>query len=447
MPSTPLTSSRTPVASRVTPASYAPPDPVGSSPRTVALASLIGTTVEWFDFALYGMASALVFNKLYFPTFDPRVGTLAAFGTFAVGFIARPVGAMVIGHFGDRVGRKAMLVFTLMTMGVSTFCIGLLPTYTMIGWWGALGLVVLRFAQGFGVGGEWGGAALMIVEHVPSAKRGFWGSWAEGGSPAGLALATAVFTQFARMPEAQFLAWGWRVPFLSSFVLVAVGLLIRLRIAESPVFARIKASREEARVPLLELLRTQPRTVLLVAGTRVGPNTVFYIYSVFMLVYGTRVVGLARHTVLDGVMLGAGFMLAAVPAFGALSDRVGRRPVFLAGACMTALFAYPLFVLFDTGSSVLATVSLACAFVIHAAMMGTMVAFYSELFGARVRYTGASLGTQIAAMLGGGISPFVATSLLPYGRGAIAAYMIAAASVTIVSLLVVKETRGRSLDG
>jgi MFS family permease len=413
----------------------------------VALASFVGTTIEWFDFALYGMASALVFNKLYFPTFDPRVGTLAAFGTFAVGFIARPVGAVIIGHFGDRVGRKAMLVFTLVTMGVATFCIGLLPTYATIGLWGAVGLIVLRFAQGFGVGGEWGGAALMIVERVQSAKRGFWGSWAEAGAPAGLALATAVFSRFARMPESQFLAWGWRVPFLSSLLLVAVGLLIRLRVSESPVFVRIKASRDEARVPILELLRTQPRTVLLVAGMRLGANTTFYMYSVFMLLYGTRVVGFARQTVLDAVTLGATAMLAAVPLFGALSDRVGRRPVFLGGACLLALFAYPLFVLFDTGSSLLATVSLLCAFVINAAMTGTMAAFYSELFSARVRYTGATLGTQIAAMFGGGIAPSVATSLLPYGRGAIAAYMIAAASVTIVSLLVVKETRGRSLDG
>ena len=227
--------------------------------RMVAVASLIGTTIEWYDFFLYGTAAALVFNRLYFPTFDPLAGTLAAFGTYTVGFVARPIGGIVIGHYGDRIGRKSMLILTLVIMGVATFGIGLLPTYAQIGPWAPVGLVVLRLAQGFGVGGEWGGAVLMAVEHAPADKRGFYGSWPQIGVPAGLLLSTAVFAQFARLPEDQFLSWGWRVPFLVSILLVGVGLVIRLKILETPAFARIKADGTEARRPIVEVLRNHRR--------------------------------------------------------------------------------------------------------------------------------------------------------------------------------------------
>src|SRR5262245_3656523 len=337
--------------------------------RTVALASLVGTTVEWYDFFLYGTAAALVFNRLYFPTFDPLAGTLAAFATYGVGFAARPIGGIVIGHYGDTIGRKSMLVLTLVIMGVATFAIGLLPTYAQIGPWAAVGLVLLRIAQGFGVGGEWGGAVLMAVEHAPPKARGFYGSWPQIGVPAGLLLSTVVFTVFARLPEAAFLSWGWRVPFLLSIVLVGIGLVIRLRIMETPAFVRVKEARAESRQPVIEVLQTHPRQVLLAIGARLAENGGFYLYTVFLLVYGTQKVGIDRQTVLTGILIAAACLLVAVPVCGWLSDRLGRRPVYLFGACATALFAYPLFWLFDTGSAPLVWLALIVALVCgHAPM-------------------------------------------------------------------------------
>jgi MHS family shikimate/dehydroshikimate transporter-like MFS transporter len=414
--------------------------------RTVALASLIGTTIEWYDFFLYGTAAALVFNRLYFPTFDPLAGTLAAFGTYAVGFVARPIGGVVIGHYGDRIGRKSMLILTLIIMGVATFGIGLLPTYAQIGPWAPVALVVLRLAQGFGVGGEWGGAVLMAVEHAPPGARGFYGSWPQIGVPAGLLLSTAVFARFARLPEEQFLSWGWRVPFLLSILLVGVGLIIRVRVLETPAFTRVKAARTEARRPIVEVLRTHPKEVLLAMGLRFAENGAFYIYTVFVLVYGTQKAGIHRQTVLNGILIAAACALVAIPVCGALSDRVGRRPVYLFGACVTGLFAYPLFWLLDTGSTPLVWLALVVALVFaHSPMYGPQAAFLCELFGTRVRYSGASLGSQLASVIAGGLSPFIATALLPYGRGALASYIIAMAVVTIVAVLVATETRHQTI--
>jgi MHS family shikimate/dehydroshikimate transporter-like MFS transporter len=417
-----------------------------NSIRIVALASLIGTTIEWYDFFLYGTAAALVFNRLYFPTFDPLTGTLAAFGTYAVGFVARPIGGIIIGHYGDRIGRKSMLILTLIIMGVATFGIGLLPTYAQIGPWAAVALVVLRLAQGFGVGGEWGGAVLMAVEHAPPGQRGFYGSWPQIGVPAGLLLSTAVFALFARLPEEQFLTWGWRVPFLLSILLVGVGLIIRVRILETPAFARVKEAGTEARRPIVELLRTHRKEVLLAMGARFAENGAFYIYTVFVLVYGTQKVGIDRQTVLNGILIAAACALVAIPLWGALSDRLGRRPVYLFGACVTALFAYPLFWLLDTGSTPLVWLALVVALVFaHAPMYGPQAAFLSELFGTRVRYSGASLGSQLSSVVAGGLSPFIATALLPYGRGALASYLIAMALVTIVAVLIASETRHQTI--
>jgi len=412
----------------------------------VAFASLIGTTIEWYDFYLYGTAAALVFNRLYFPTFDPFVGTLAAFATYSFGFAARPIGGIVIGHFGDRVGRKSMLVLTLTITGLATFGIGLLPTYEQIGPWAAVLLVLLRLAQGFGVGGEWGGAVLMAVEHAPAHKRGFYGSWPQVGVPAGLVLATAAFTIAVRLPDDQFLAWGWRVPFLLSLLLVVVGLVIRLRIVESPAFARVKDAGAESRRPIVEVLETHWREVLLAIGVRMAENGGFYIYTVFVLVYGTQVVGLGRQTMLNGVLIGAAFLLPALLVCGSLSDRFGRRPVYLFGACFTALFAYPLFLLLDTGSAALVSAALVAALVFgQAPMYGPQAAFLSELFGTRVRYSGASLGSQVSSVIAGGLSPFIATALLPFGKTALAAYLIGMALVTIVAVLLASETRHRTL--
>jgi MFS transporter, MHS family, shikimate and dehydroshikimate transport protein len=419
----------------------------GSSIRLVAVASMIGTTIEWYDFFLYGTAAALIFNRLFFPTFDPLVGTLASFGTYTVGFVARPIGGIVIGHYGDRIGRKSMLVLTLLIMGVATFGIGLLPTYAQVGPWAAVLLVVLRLAQGFAVGGEWGGAVLMAVEHAPAGRRGFYGSWPQLGVPAGLLLSTAVFAQFARLPEDQFLSWGWRVPFLLSLLLVGVGLIIRLQIQETPAFTRLKAAQTEARRPIIELLRSQRKEVLLAMGARLAENGAFYIYTVFVLVYGTQKVGLDRQTVLNGVLIAAACALVAIPFYGALSDRLGRRPVYLFGASVTALFAYPLFWLLDTGSTILVWLALVVALVFaHSPMYGPQAAFLSELFGTRVRYSGASLGSQFSSVIAGGLSPFIATALLPYGRGALASYIIAMALVTIVAVLMASETRHHTIE-
>ena len=419
-----------------------------NSVRLVAVASFIGTTIEWYDFFLYGTAAALVFNRLFFPTFDPLMGTLAAFGTYAVGFVARPVGGIVIGHYGDKIGRKSMLVLTLVVMGVATFLIGLLPTYEQIGPWAAVGLVLLRVAQGFGVGGEWGGAVLMAVEHAPPGTRGYYGSWPQIGVPAGLVISTAVFAVFSRLPEEQFLSWGWRVPFLLSALLVIVGLMIRVRILETPAFTKVKEASREAHQPIIEVLRTYPKQVLLAMGARFGENGAFYIYSVFVLTYATQHVKMPQQVVLTAMLIGAGLELIAIPFFGAMSDRFGRRPVYLFGAIATALWAYPMFRLLDTASPPLVGLALIVAFVFsHAAMYGPQAAFFSELFGTRVRYSGASLGAQLAAVLAGGTSPFIATLLLAkYGTNALSLYLIFMAAVTIVAVLLASETHRDHID-
>jgi metabolite-proton symporter len=424
-------------------------EPHQGSVRIVALASLIGTTIEWYDFFLYGTAAALVFNRLFFPNTDPLTGTLLAFGTYAVGFVARPVGGIIIGHYGDKIGRKSMLVLTLVIMGVATFFIGLLPTYDQIGVWAPIALVVLRLAQGFGVGGEWGGAVLMAVEHAPPGKRGFYGSWPQIGVPAGLLLANAVFFFFSGLPEEQFLAWGWRVPFLLSIFLVFVGLVIRVRILETPAFARIKETSAEARQPIVEVIRRYPKQVLLAMGARFAENGGFYIYSVFVITYATQLVKIDQQTVLYGILIGAGLELLAIPFFGALSDRVGRRPVYLFGAIVTAVFAYPFFWLIDSGSTAALWSAIAIAFVLsHAAMYAPQAAFLSELFGTRVRYSGASLGAQLASVFAGALAPLIATALLRegYRGGAVALYVIGLAAVTMVSVLLASETHRDDIE-
>jgi MHS family shikimate/dehydroshikimate transporter-like MFS transporter len=413
-----------------------------TSIRLVALASLIGTSIEWYDFFLYNTAAALVFNKLFFPTFDPFAGTLLAFSTYTVGFAARPIGGIVIGHYGDKLGRKSMLVLTLVMMGVATCLIGLLPTYETIGFWAPVLLVVLRIVQGFGVGGEWGGAVLMAVEHAPAGKRGFYGSWPQIGVPAGLLTSTLVFSTFAGLPQDQFLSWGWRVPFLLSCVLVLVGLVIRLRILETPAFTKMKETRTEVRQPVVEVLRKYPKQILQAAGARCAENGAFYIYSAFMLVYATQHVHISRNIPLTGIMIASACEFIAVPAYGALSDRIGRRPVYMFGAVMTAVLAFPLFWLFDTGSTTLITLALLLVFLCsHAPMYAPQGAFFSELFGTSVRYSGASLGAQLSAAVAGGFSPLIATALLPtYGSTAIALYIIGMALITIVAVWSATET-------
>ena len=416
--------------------------------RRVVVASFVGTAIEWYDFFLYGTAAALVFNKLFFPTFDPAAGTMAAFATYAVGFFARPLGGVIFGHFGDRIGRKSMLVTTLMMMGLATCGIGLLPTYEQAGMAAPVLLVALRFVQGLGVGGEWGGAVLMVVEHAGAGRRGWYASWVQAGVPVGLLLANAVFHLFAGLPEPAFLAWGWRVPFLVGILLTAIGFFIRLRVVESPVFAQAAAQQPAPKVPLLEVLRTHPRNVLLAMGARLAENAFFYIFTVWILSYATQRLGMAKSTLLNGVLLGSAVQLVAIPFFGAVSDRVGRRPVYLGGALFLLAWTFPFFRLVEMRGAVPVGAAIVVGLIGHAAMYGPQAAFFSELFGTRTRYTGASLGYQLASPFAGGLAPLIASALLAWSGGQpwpIAVYLLFMAAVTIGCVLAAGETHRSAL--
>ena len=415
-----------------------------TSINQVALSGLIGATVEWYDFFLYGTAAALVFGQLFFPSSDPLVGTIAAFGSFAFGYLSRPIGAVVFGHYGDKIGRKTMLILTLLIMGIATFLIGLLPTYDTIGVWAPILLLVLRFFQGIGLGGEWGGAVLLAVEHSPRNKRGFYGSLIQIGAPAGLLLGTGAFLIVSNLSEEQFLSWGWRVPFLVSVLLIGVGLFIRLRILETQAFSQVKESGTEARMPMVEVFRDYPKNVLLTMGARLSEGQVFNIFAVFAITYATTQLELTRSTVLYGVLIGAAVECLTLPVFGAFADRFGRRPVYMGGAAFCALFAFPFFWLLDTENTVLIWLALALGFAIgHSAMWGPQASFFSEAFGTRVRYSGTSFVYQFSGIASSALTPLIATALLGWAGGSpwlVVVFVIVYAAISFISTYLARET-------
>src|SRR5947208_9314017 len=416
----------------------------------VAAASLIGTSIEWYDFFLYGTAAALVFNKLFFPTFAPLAGTMAAFATYAVGFAARPIGGIVFGHYGDKLGRKAMLYLTLLIMGLATTAIGLLPTYAKIGIWAPIALVALRLFQGLGIGGEWGGAVLLTVEHAPPHARGFYGSWPQMGVAMGLLLSTLAFRHFSAAPEATFLAWGWRVPFLLGFLLLVVGLWIRHRVAESPVFERLKRRNAGAGMPVIEVFRRHTRPMLLATGARLAENGLFYIFTTFSLTYVATQLKLDRNVALNGLLVASACSLFTVPAWGALSDRLGRRPVYLWGAVAGGILAFPFFWLLETGQPELIWLALVLAIALGPdAMYAAQSSFCAELSPTRVRYSGASLASQLGSVFSGGLSPLIATALLARTGGKswpVSLYMLALVLITVMSVWLTRETHRQAID-
>jgi MHS family shikimate/dehydroshikimate transporter-like MFS transporter len=410
---------------------------------TVAGASLIGTTIEFYDFFIFGTAAALIFPALFFTEATPFVGTLLAFATFGVGFVARPLGGVVFGHYGDKLGRKTMLVLSLLIMGLATVLVGALPTFAQVGVLAPILLVTLRLLQGIAVGGEWGGAVLMAVEHAPPGRRGFYGSWPQSGGPLGIVLANVIFFSVSLLPEDAFLAWGWRVPFLLSAVLVGIGLFIRLKITESPTFQRIKGTHTEARMPIVDVFHTYPKQVFLAAGTFTVLSAVIYVFVVYMSTYATNVVGVSTTEILGIISISSTLCFFAHLFFGALSDRTGRKPLFLIGVIGLGASTFPSFWLINTGNFYLMLVGHVVVFALFLSVAaGTVPALFSEMFGTRVRYTGISLGYQVANILGGALAPIIATSLVEATGSAysISAYLVVLAVISLVCMLLISET-------
>ncbi|HEX2109224.1 MAG TPA: MFS transporter [Rubrobacteraceae bacterium] len=422
--------------------------------RKVLLAACAASSIEWYDFFIYLTAAALVFPALFFPAdIDPVAGVLASFSTAAVGFFARPVGGVLFGHFGDRLGRKRTLVIALLLMGIATTLVGLLPTYSTIGIWAAVALFVLRICQGLAVGGQWGGAMLLATEYAPPDRRGFYGSFAQVGVPIGLVLGNAFFLILTAVmsPEA-FEAWGWRIPFLASIVLIGLAMYIQLKLEDTPAFRRLQERQQEAqeeegdearqRSPVLEVIRQHPKQILLAAGAFFVVNGAFYVMITGMLDYGTRDLGLSRSAMLTAVLISSVAQILMLPAWSILSDRVGRRPVYLAGAVLLGLWSFPLFWLVDTRNIVLITVALLLGQLFLSMMYGPQAALFSEMFSRQVRYSGASIGYQLAAVFAGGLAPIIMVWLLDTTGTSfsVSLYMFAMAALTFFSVYLVTET-------
>jgi len=418
--------------------------------RRAVIASTIGTAIEWYDFFLYSTVTGLVFAKLFFPHSDPWVGTLEAFAIYAVGFIARPVGAAIFGHYGDRIGRKSTLIATLLLMGLATFAVALVPTYERIGIWGAVILTVLRFIQGVGVGGEWGGSVLMSMEWARTDKtRGFIASWPQFGVPCGLFLANLAVLAFSQMSGDNFLAWGWRIPFALSLVLVAVGLYIRLGILETPVFSRLVAEQKIDRTPMLTVLKEHPKEILLSAFARMAEQAPFYIFTAFIFSYGTGTLHVSRDFLLTAVLAASVLSFVSIPVFGHLSDQIGRKTMYLIGAVTTGVFGFVYFAMVNTGSEPIIFLAIILSLVPHDMLYGPQAALIAESFTGRLRYSGASLGYQLASVIAGGPAPLIAAWLFGtyHSATAIAVYIAVCAVISVIATALMTDYTGKDISG
>lgn len=417
--------------------------------RRAVIASTVGTAIEWYDFFLYSVVTGLVFAKLFFPKSDPLVGTLQAFAVYFVGFVARPVGAAIFGHYGDRIGRKAALIATLLLMGIATFLVALVPTYAQVGIWGGIILTALRFIQGIGVGGEWGGSVLMSMEWARTNKsRGFIASWPQFGVPCGLFLANLAVLVFSRLSGDQFLRWGWRVPFLLSIVLVGVGLWIRLGILETPVFNRLIASRKVETAPLREVMKSHPREIILSMFARMAEQAPFYIFTAFVFTYGTETLKVQRDFMLLAVLCASILSFISIPLFGHISDLIGRKKMYLIGAFVTGIFGFVYFGMLATGSAALIFLGIVLSLIPHDMLYGPQAALIAESFKGRVRYSGASLGYQLSSVIAGGPAPLIATWLYSRYHAAtpIAIYIALCAVVTLISTTLMIDYTGKDID-
>ena len=422
------------------------PPPAALRARVIA-ASAIGTTVEWYDFLLYGTAAALVFGKVFFPKSDPLTGTMFAFATYGVGFLARPVGGIIFGHYGDRIGRKQLLMLSMLIMGTATFLIGVLPTFNQVGVLAPILLVTLRLAQGFGLGGQWGGAILMSAEYGDARRRGLWTGLTQAGGGFGNFLATAVLAVLAAtLSPADFLAWGWRIPFLLSVVLIGIGLWVRVSLAESPVFEQALEQAEEGAhdAPVLETLRTLPWQVVLGGALKIGENISFYLMTAFAITYVTEMLHLSRSVALNGVLAGALVATVSMPLWAALSDRIGRRPVYAFGAAGLVVWAFCFYPMLDTRNPALIAAAVVVGLLVHSAMNGPQGAIIAELFPTRVRYSGASLCYQVTSIVGGSWAPIVSLALYRHFHSTlpISLYLAGACAISFVAALLAKETKG-----
>jgi metabolite-proton symporter len=419
------------------------PETVRSQRRRAVVASTVGTAIEWYDFFLYGTAAALVFPHLFFPGSSTYVGVLASFGTQFVGFAARPIGAAIFGHFGDRVGRKSTLVMTLVLMGVSTFLIGLLPGYASIGFAAPLLLVLLRVIQGIGVGGEWGGSVLLSMEWGSKRRRGLMASWPQLGVPLGLLASTGMVKLMSSASGDGFESWGWRVPFLASIVLIGIGMYVRLRVLESPAFQEVKQEREVVRMPVLSVLREQPREVLTSAFVRLSEQAPFYLFITFVLTYGTEKVGLEKEELLNDTLIAAAVGLISVPLWGHVSDLIGRRLTYGIGIACVGVFAFPYFAMLDSGSYGLVLAAIVLSLFFHDIQYGPQAALIAESFGANVRYSGAGLGYQLASVIAGGPAPLIAAAILESTDSStgISWYIVGCCVLAMAALLLMPQGR------